>query len=468
VGDLASAEQALILLESTPFGPTLIAQIMGPIHRGTIAGLRADLAAMRAATAPAPRLTGKIDVTHVPFAFMDVAHRYILGHDDPVELEHALAAATTIAGGQGPYAAGTPIVQSAMAALAAEAGDVERARKLLPVSGQAPLRWGGPLALFTTAFCSEVAAVCALPDLADAIYRWLEPAAGELMYSNWTVFGSADHVLGRCASALGRLHDAERHFTAALAVEGRVDGPHLRARTHLRLAELYAPGDDPSWTRHLDACLALCDQHDLTYRRSCAEALAGRGPKQPAARAPGGGPNRMTREGDVWTVSFDGQTVCMRDAKGMRLLARLLADPGHEIHALDLAGAPALVGGDDGGPVLDAAAKHAYRRHLDDLAEDLEEARRNNDLGRAARAEDEIDALTDQLAGAVGLRGRDRRAASQSERARVAATRNLRAVIQRAAEVHPSLGRHLEVTIRTGTYCSYQPDPRVPVEWTIG
>jgi hypothetical protein len=321
--------------------------------------------------------------------------------------------------------------------------------------------------LFTTAFCSEVAAVCALPDLADAIYRWLEPAAGELMYSNWTVFGSADHVLGRCASALGRLHDAERHFTAALAVEGRVDGPHLRARTHLRLAELYASGDDPSWTRHLDDCLALCDQHDLTYRRSCAEALAGRGPTQPAARAPGGGRNRMTREGDVWAVSFDGQTVCLRDAKGMRLLARLLTDPGREIHALDLAGAPALVGGDDGGPVLDAAAKHAYRRRLEDLAEDLEEARRNNDLERAARVEDEIDALTDQLAGAVGLGGRDRRAASQSERARVAATRNLRAVIQRAAEVHPSLGRHLEVTIRTGTYCSYQPDPRVPVDWTV-
>ena len=175
----------------------------------------------------------------------------------------------------------------------------------------------------------------------------------------------------------------------------------------------------------------------------------------------------MTREGDLWAVSFDGQTVRMTDAKGMPLLARLLTDPGHEIHALDLAGAPALVGGDDGGPVLDAAAKHAYRRRLVDLAEDLEEARRNNDPGRAARAEDEIDAVTAQLAGAVGLRGHDRRAASQSERARVAATRNLRAVIQRAAEVHPSLGRHLEVTIRTGTYCSYQPDPRVPVEWTV-
>jgi hypothetical protein len=175
----------------------------------------------------------------------------------------------------------------------------------------------------------------------------------------------------------------------------------------------------------------------------------------------------MIREGDVWTVTFDARTVRLKDAKGIRLLARLLAEPGREIHALDLAGAPGLVVGDGGEPVLDAAAKESYRRRLSDLTEDVDEARRDNDPERGARAEAEIDALTDQLAAAVGVGGRDRRAMSQSERARVAATRNLRAVIQRAADVHPSLGRHLQMTIRTGTYCSYQPDPRVPVNWTV-
>ena len=169
----------------------------------------------------------------------------------------------------------------------------------------------------------------------------------------------------------------------------------------------------------------------------------------------------------MWAISFDARTVRLRDSKGVRLLARLLTEPGHEIHALDLVGAPGLVGGDDGGPVLDATAKHAYRRRMNDLAEDLEEARRHNDPERAARAEAEIDALTDQLAAAVGIGRRDRPAASQSERARVAATRNLRTAIQRAADVHPTLGRHLEMTIRTGTYCSYQPDPRVPIDWTV-
>jgi hypothetical protein len=332
------------------------------------------------------------------------------------------------------------------------------------------LRWGGTLGGIGAAFFSEVAAACGLPDLADTTYRWLEPAAGQLLYNGviWTVFGSADHFLGRCASTLGRIDDAERHFTAALAIEQRVCAPHLQARTYLRLAELDDVRDGRRGTSHLDSCLAFCDQHDFTYLRSCAEKLSGPRAHRREAQAPlGRAPNHIIREGDLWTISFDTRTVRLKDSKGIRLLARLLTDPGHEIHALDLVGAPGLVGGDDGGPVLDATAKHAYRRRLNDLAEDLEEARRTNDPERAVRAEAEIDALTDQLAAAVGVGGRDRRAAAQSERARVAATRNLRAVIQRAADAHPSLGRHLEMTIRTGTYCSYQPDPRVPTDWTV-
>jgi len=470
MGDLSTAEQALILLESSPFGLTVVGQIMSSIHRGAIAGLQADLSSVRKATARAGRLAAAIDITNSPVEIMDIAHRYVFGRDHPRLLEDAFPTAGALDAEARGMARATPIVRSMLAALAAEAGDLERAHKLLPHEGSSLLRWGGTVGGLAAVFFSEAAAACALPDLAHATYRWLEPAAGKLMYNSriWTVFGSADHFLGRCASAFGRTDDAERHFTAALAIEERVGAPHLQARTHLRLAELDQVRDDSPRTRHLEACLALCDEHDLTYLRSCAEALAGprpdhRGPHASVGRRP----NRLTREGDVWTISFEERTVCLRDAKGIRLLARLLTNPGREIHALDLVGAAGLVGGDDAGPVLDATAKRAYRQRLNDLAEDLEDARRHNDPERAARAETEIDALTDQLAAAIGVGGRDRRAASQSERARVAATRNLRTVIQRAAEVHPSLGRHLEMTIRTGTYCSYQPDPRVPSDWSV-
>ena len=63
---------------------------------------------------------------------------------------------------------------------------------------------------------------------------------------------------------------------------------------------------------------------------------------------------------------------------------------------------------------------------------------------------------------ALGLSGRDRRAASASERARAGVTRAIRQAITRIAEHLPQLREHLSRTIRTGTYCAYMPDPRAP------
>src|SRR4029453_13187729 len=42
------------------------------------------------------------------------------------------------------------------------------------------------------------------------------------------------------------------------------------------------------------------------------------------------------REGDYWLVIFEGQTVRLRDQKGLHYLACLLAEPGREFHVVDL------------------------------------------------------------------------------------------------------------------------------------
>ena len=170
----------------------------------------------------------------------------------------------------------------------------------------------------------------------------------------------------------------------------------------------------------------------------------------------------------------------LRDRKGMRYLARLLADPGREYHVLDLvaaetgsgaqadssraAGLPRSALG-DAGESLDAQAKDAYRRRLAEIDDDLDQARAIGDAERAAQAEAERDFLAQELARAFGLGGRDRRAASASERARAAVTRAVRQAMTRIAEHHPQLGQHLSRTIRTGTYCAYAPDPRAPADW---
>ena len=70
-----------------------------------------------------------------------------------------------------------------------------------------------------------------------------------------------------------------------------------------------------------------------------------------------------------------------------------------------------------------------------------------------------------ELARAVGLGGRDRHAAAHAERARLNATRAIRAAMANLARDNPALGRHLAATIRTGRYCAYLPDPCAPIAW---
>ena len=164
------------------------------------------------------------------------------------------------------------------------------------------------------------------------------------------------------------------------------------------------------------------------------------------------------REGDYWSVVFEGRTVRVRDLKGMRYLARLLAHPGRDFHVLDLVAAEtgsvsqvesgqaaglshAALG--DAGEMLDARAKNAYRRRLAEIEDDMEQARAIGDTERAAQADAERDFLVRELSRAVGLGGRDRRASSASERARVGVTRAVRQAIGRIGEHHPQLGEHL-------------------------
>jgi len=78
-----------------------------------------------------------------------------------------------------------------------------------------------------------------------------------------------------------------------------------------------------------------------------------------------------------------------------------------------------LSGGGDFGSKLrfhDAQAKAAYRRKLEEVREELEEAKEFRNLERIAKAEDEIEALSKELSRAIGRGGRHRRAGSTSER----------------------------------------------------
>jgi tetratricopeptide (TPR) repeat protein len=199
-------------------------------------------------------------------------------------------------------------------------------------------------------------------------------------------------------------------------------------------------------------------------------------PREPATAGPVG--NSLVREGELWSMTFAGTVIRLRDAKGMRDLARLLAAPGTEIASVDLAGAVMAVPGGrrrtaamtdlgiegDVGEVLDGQARSEYRRRLVDLEQDLADAEEANDPERASRIRQERSFIIDELGAAVGLMGKSRRALDPAERARKAVTWRLRDAIGRIDAAHPELGRHLQHSVRTGTFCVY--DPVTPTRWT--
>jgi tetratricopeptide (TPR) repeat protein len=254
------------------------------------------------------------------------------------------------------------------------------------------------------------------------------------------------------------------------------------------LARRDGPGDVARARKLLQRGLERAEEvgvPPLDERLARAAALLPAQDDTPAAPQPveeGAASAVLAREGDVWRLDYEGRVLRVRDAKGMRHLALLLANPGVEFHAVDVAtaaergAAPAAqsaeglavqAGTGDAGPALDSQAKAEYRSRLEDLRAEIEEAEAFNDPERVAQAREEMDFIARELSAAVGLGGRDRRVASASERARVNVTRALRREIRRIAEEDARLGHELETTIRTGTFCAYEPDPRRPVAWDV-
>jgi hypothetical protein len=177
----------------------------------------------------------------------------------------------------------------------------------------------------------------------------------------------------------------------------------------------------------------------------------------------------------VWTLGYHGREVRLRDSKGLRDLAVLLARPGTAVAAIDLAGADAGGGSrteepgglhppSDAGELLDSQARQAYRRRLAELEEEASEADAFADAERSARIAAERAWMVAALAEAYGLGGRPRRAGSAAERARTAVTARIKDAIRRIGDAHPQLGRHLTGSVRTGTFCSYEPEQ--PVRWS--
>ena len=111
--------------------------------------------------------------------------------------------------------------------------------------------------------------------------------------------------------------------------------------------------------------------------------------------------NVFRREGHYWTLAYSGTLVRLRDSKGLRDIARLIERPGTRLHVFELASVNAA------------------------------------DPGSAERI----------------------------ERVRVAVTMRIRNALGRIGEEHQALGAHLSHAIKTGAFCTYEPE--IPKVWKL-
>lgn len=296
--------------------------------------------------------------------------------------------------------------------------------------------------------CSYVRVSSALghPEAASQLHDLLAPYRHRFVVDGIAAgfWGSVSLWAGEAAEAAGRYADARELFEQSLDEHRRIAAPALVATSAAALDRLAPPIAPPS-VRH---------------------------PVRPSA--PGDESPVFRREGDGWRIAYAGNGAVLRDSKGLQDLAVLLGRPGQQVHVMELANAGSTgshhAAGDlsvegDLGPVLDRRAAADYRRRLGELEQELQEAESDADLDLATNLRLEKEAIRSELSAAFGLGGRARRPSHPAERARKAVSGRIRDAISRIGAVHPELGRHLAASVRTGSFCSY--DPERSVTWQV-
>ncbi len=340
------------------------------------------------------------------------------------------------------------------ALLGLDTGDVDRAERWTAEVEAISPRWPRWAARLWLTFLTQRAIGRDDPAAMATLIERLRPEAPW-----WAVLGGGVIVDGPMSLWLGRLEAARGDLEGAVA--WFIQAEDAARRLGSRYWRLEASGD------------RLVAQHglgtmgttELTSTIEQADAL-GLAPLVGRLRPLGVAPpaNVFRLDHDVWTLVWEGEEIRLPDAKGLRDLHTLLANPGTDVSVVDLASSGA-VRVRSAAPVLDPAAKEAYRRRLDELDGAIDRAARRGQPERVTQFEAERVALIDELRRATGLGGRTRRLDDDGEKMRKTVTARIRDTLRKLDERHPSLAAHLRHSVRTGAHCSYR--PVATVHWDL-
>ncbi|MFH9752856.1 ATP-binding protein [Streptomyces griseus] len=323
----------------------------------------------------------------------------------------------------------------------------------------------------------------------------LTPYTGQWIVSLYgcDIGGPVDLWLGLLAAARGDQDAAVAALTEAAASSDRLGARPWAVRARLGLARALLArsgaagsgteggGDAGRARRLLGEVIREAGELDLSHLEAEASALRTAPPTAPrtvavAVADPGTdtsaapGTAEFRRNGPVWQLRWDGVTVHVPDAKGLRDLHSLLGLPGADVPAVQLlapeGGELVVAAGQLGGdPVLDEEAKRRYKERLARLDAEIDRAAARDDTRQVETYDRERQALLDELRTAAGLGGRTRRLGDQTERARKTVTARIRDTLRKLETLHPALAAHLKASVTTGTTCAYRPE-RSP-DWRL-
>ncbi|MBA3268205.1 MAG: hypothetical protein H0T70_08100 [Acidimicrobiia bacterium] len=416
-----------------------------------------------------------------------------LAQDRLVELEPmARSLADQPGGGDGGVAL------ACLRGLLGRDGEARAELRRLAADGFAAVGDGAPW-LATVVVLAELAATLDQAPESDALYGMLLPHSRRFAVEAGAAVchGSVSRHLGLLAHTLGRWDDADAHFRQALADNAAAGAPLLVAHTSRQWSALLRARDaGDGWERGLQ----LLVRAEAIYRRLGVDRLADEARQvlarshEPPASERRGADNAFHHEGDTWLLSYGGVEVRLDDNLGLHDLAALLGNPGRSFHVTDLAaGAFARGIGHAGQPVtpagslgeavdIDARARAENQARLAELDRELAGDGGGGDPVEVALARAERDVVVAGLAATASADGGPERPPERGsngpvlvhdlaapddpvERARWTVSTRIRLSLDRIDVAHPTLGRHLRHSVRTGTFCSYEPE--MPTTWPV-
>lgn len=174
------------------------------------------------------------------------------------------------------------------------------------------------------------------------------------------------------------------------------------------------------------------------------------------------GQSVISHHGDFWEIEYKHHKVVLKDSKGLQDLRKLLLRPDEEFHCSELAGNGAIE--EKGVEMFDNKAKTAYQKRIIEIQNAIMEAELMGNTHQTEQLHWEYEEVLDHVSKSSGLGHNARLTSGSVDKIRSAVTLRIKSCIKKISKEHAALGKHLSVSVKTGTFCSYQPEEKL--RWT--